>query len=52
MRLALSLVVAPFFYFAFRFISRLIVETLWRCSPPGWFKDLLGRDRASRAKYR
>jgi hypothetical protein len=46
----IALVLLPFGVFALRFISRSIVELLYRIAPEGWFKRLLARDRASRAR--
>lgn len=46
----ITLALTPFAVFAFRLVSRYIVEVMYRLAPEGWFKRLLARDRASRAR--
>lgn len=46
----IALAVMPLMLFGLRFVSRSLVEIAYRYSPEGWFKRLLSRDRASRAK--
>jgi hypothetical protein len=46
----IALALTPLVVFLFRFVSRSLVEIAYRAAPPGWFKQLLARDRASRAK--
>ncbi len=40
----------PFGVFILTVVSRFIVEVAYRLSPPGWFRDLLARDRESRSR--
>jgi hypothetical protein len=46
----IALCLMPFAALFYRVVSRYLVELAWRHAPPGRFKNLLGRDRASRRK--
>lgn len=47
-RTLIALALVPFAVFGFRFLARSLVEIAYRLSPPGWFRNLLAKDRASR----
>lgn len=46
----IALALLPVAVFVLRFVSRSLVEIAYRMAPPGRFRDLLSRDRASRAR--
>lgn len=49
-RTLIALALVPFAVFGFRFVARSLVEIAYRLSPPGWFRELLARDRAKRGQ--
>jgi hypothetical protein len=50
MAMAIALAVTPLMVFVLRLLSRTLVEWAYWKSPPGRFRNLLARDRASRTK--
>ena len=48
----IAIALIPFTKFIVTVFARGLVEVAYRISPPGKFRDLLARDRASRANSR